>query len=171
MLLLRSEDLSEGLRPGVTIWQRKRNPPSVPDTIVAWEDLLLVRPRITFPEGCVPRSEPTWRDGVRVAFVPRLFRYLYMSPVPVMDLQPAEDLGQAFGVAVRFRRGAKKADPLEVVDGDRVLAHLSKPSAARLEGSLGELRWRFADVCGRPMLLGWRGAPVRLRAVAVPILP
>lgn len=171
MLLLRPEDLSEGLRSGVTVWQRRRNPGAPPDTVAAFEDLLLVRGRIRYPAGCDPTSEASWREGVRVVWAPRLFRYLYMSPVPVSDLRPAEALGPSFGVVVHFRQGAKKADPLEVVDGDgRVLSHFSQTSSRRLDGALGPgLRWRLADLAGWPTLLAWRGRQPKLRAVAVPI--
>jgi hypothetical protein len=170
MLLLRSEDLTEGKRPGLTIWQRRRTPASSPDMIVAWEDLLLIRPQIRFPEGCDPRSESSWREGVRVAWSPRLWRYLYLSPVPVPDLQPAEALGRQGGFEVHLRQREKGGGPLQVVDGARFFGHLSSASATRVEAAVGPVRWRLVSLAGRPTLLGWGSQRARLRVVAA-ILP
>ena len=176
------EDLSTPPLPrtkaGVKVWHLPVEGKKVPLTCVAWEDLVLLNPRLEWPDHVHPEREEGWpEDSLRLTWVEDLGRVVVRSAVLVYDLAPV--LALARGECARLEPtrdtdlfGKHRIRRLER-PADEAGVYLTESAVRRITLSLGK-EFKLAELrkidfrLHGTMVLVW--ANRKLRAVASAVL-
>lgn len=177
MLELTRKDLSRssvpGGSPGVRVWQIPVPRRKTPSLVVAWTDLVLISPKLTWPTGFNPELVDGWGEfSFRFTWVERMQRTVAFPDVPVPDLTPFRRLRRGDLPRIRPARSPQttKARGLVVFpftrdDGGIVYASTlaTRRVTAAVEHLRGEIDLREATLPGRHVVLAYRDG--RLRAI------
>jgi len=176
MLRLTREDMVKGVR---TWW------PTLPERkkrvlVISWPGLVLIAPKISWPEGFHPYREEGWGEedvSFRFSWVEGLGRVIVQEGAPVLALGACLAMPRTSMEKVYARGTVKKRSSLRLGDfktrrGETVWADLTAREriAASLECDLSAVDLRLAKPswASRPMILGYRkgdGSKVHLRVV------
>jgi len=79
--------------PGVHVWWKKTPGRKTPSLIVSWPDLVLVNPKLSWPEDMHPKRREGWgEETFRLSWVRELAQLSVGVGVPVPDLDPVLEL-------------------------------------------------------------------------------
>lgn len=129
MLSLEHKDLGPNPvgSPGVNVWWVQRPGRKTKDLVVAWPDLILIKPTLSWPEHMHPERRGKWRqETLRFAWVKEMASMSVLAGVPVPDLKPLLELKRGQLERLRATKHTislttrKKLSCLECVDGSGV---------------------------------------------------
>lgn len=176
MLELTLNDLARasvpGATPGVRVWWIPLPRRKTPALVLAFTDLVLIAPRLTWPDRVHPEREPGWgEDSFRFTWVRQMGRLVSLRGVPTMNLAPFLGLGRhgltKLRVARRRRIDGFAVRPLVRRDGSEVYATALALQRTRdaLEVGVGQLDLRTTERCWSGKRVAFAYFRRRLRAV------
>ena len=143
-LRLEAKDLGEPETPGragVYVWWEKVEDRKSPALLIAWPDLVLIRPVVTWPPEIIPKQIQGWgEDSFRFVHLHELGRVVSREGIPVPDVSNFFDLRRGSLKRLRATRSVKKLSRtmrlalLESEDGFGV--YLNKVSLQRISSML-----------------------------------
>lgn len=154
-----------GQRPGVLVWWSKPPYYKKPVLMAEIEDLILIRPDLSWPREVDPRKHESWGglDSIRVTYHEWLCRPIYVVAERVPHLAPLFEIPRGAWIKTEYKRGPCRFDT------GKEVAYAIYHSVNRATLAIPNLEWRLHPSArreGMRILGGFVGK--NLRAVMVP---